>query len=77
MAGKYSAERKFKLALAQIRQEFSEEKLAGILFLQEILIAQGGVDCSDCLREFADMFSGSWIQGPGVRPQKEYLYRDD
>ena len=61
MAGKYSAERKFKLALAQIRQVPREEKLAGILFLQEIMIPQGGVDCSDCLREFADLFSGGWI----------------
>jgi len=47
-----------KLALQLIRQEQTEDKLAGILFLQEILLPFGEPKHSLLLPAFADLFQG-------------------
>lgn len=45
------------LALALLQEEHSEEKLAGILFLQEILMPAGVVRCDQDLDRFAQLFA--------------------
>ena len=48
-------------ALMLIRESYTEEKLAGILFLQEILLPAGAVNCKFHLQKFAELFSGNYI----------------
>jgi 3-methyladenine DNA glycosylase AlkD len=50
-----------ELALALIRLEYTEDKLAGILFLQEILLPSGAIYWPDYLPRFADMFQQGYI----------------
>jgi len=50
-----------ELALRLFREEFTEDKLAGILFLQEILLPIGAIQCQDDLPGFAALFSDRWI----------------
>lgn len=49
------------LALALIREEHTEDKLAGILFLQEVLIPGGQVECQADLPSLAALFQEGWI----------------
>jgi 3-methyladenine DNA glycosylase AlkD len=49
------------LALALFREEHAEDKLAGILFLQEILLPTGGIVWQDDLSRFASLFAEGWI----------------
>jgi 3-methyladenine DNA glycosylase AlkD len=49
------------LALALIRLEYTEDKLAGILFWQEILLPARAVDWPDDLPRFADLFQQGYI----------------
>jgi len=48
------------LALALVREPMSEDKLAGILMLQEILLPAGLLDC-DAVDAFADLFDEGHI----------------
>jgi 3-methyladenine DNA glycosylase AlkD len=49
------------LALSLLAEEMAEDKLAGILFLQEILIPMGAIDCRQDLPLFADLFESGNI----------------
>ena len=49
------------LALALFREDYAEDKLAGTLFLQEILLPAGGIDWEEDLLRFADLFDQGWI----------------
>lgn len=44
------------LALNLIERKFVEDKLAGILFLEEILLPRGAIDCRRDLERFAALF---------------------
>jgi 3-methyladenine DNA glycosylase AlkD len=49
------------LALALFHQEHAEDKIAGILFLQEILLPAGAIEWREDLPRFADLFREGWI----------------
>jgi 3-methyladenine DNA glycosylase AlkD len=49
------------LALLLLEEEYSEDKLAGILFLQEILLPTGALDWRSDLPRFARLFDGGYI----------------
>lgn len=49
------------LALALFQGEYSEQKLAGTLFLQEILLPAGAIQCERDLDRFAELFSSGYI----------------
>ncbi|NTW58005.1 MAG: DNA alkylation repair protein [Nitrospirae bacterium] len=46
------------LALGLFREENAEDKLAGILFLQEVLLPNGAISFRTGLPRFAKLFSG-------------------
>jgi 3-methyladenine DNA glycosylase AlkD len=50
-----------ELALALIRLDYTEDKLAGILFLQEILLPAAAIQWTDDLPRFADLFRQGFI----------------
>jgi 3-methyladenine DNA glycosylase AlkD len=50
-----------ELALDLIRLDYTEDKLAGILFWQEILLPAGAVSWPDDLPHFADLFQQGFI----------------
>jgi 3-methyladenine DNA glycosylase AlkD len=50
-----------ELALNLFEGEFTEDKLAGILFLQEILLPAGALHCREDLPRFSTLFSENWI----------------
>jgi 3-methyladenine DNA glycosylase AlkD len=50
-----------ELALALMRLEHTEDKLAGILFLQEVLLPAGAIHWSDDLPRFAELFQQGFI----------------
>jgi hypothetical protein len=50
-----------ELALALIRLEQAEDKLAGILFLQEALLPAGAIHWPNDLPRFAAMFQQGFI----------------
>ena len=50
-----------ELALALIRLDYTEDKLAGILFWQEILLPAGEVHWPDDLPRFAELFQQGFI----------------
>jgi 3-methyladenine DNA glycosylase AlkD len=54
-------EAQFDLALALFQGEYSEEKLAGTLFLQEILLPAGAVQCERDVGRFAELFNNGYI----------------
>jgi 3-methyladenine DNA glycosylase AlkD len=49
------------LALDLFQGEYAEDKLAGILFLQEILLPAGAIDCTADISGFAALFTRGWI----------------
>jgi len=57
VAGQFDPEQQFDLALALFDEVHTEEKLAGTLFLQEILLPTGGVSCERDLERFALLFA--------------------
>jgi 3-methyladenine DNA glycosylase AlkD len=57
-----SQEEQKHLALALFREEHAEDKIAGILFLQEILIPTGAIDWRHDLDRFAALFQEGWIR---------------
>lgn len=50
-----------ELAYELIRQPCAEDKLAGILFLQEILLPLGALACPSCLSAMAGLFETGYI----------------
>jgi 3-methyladenine DNA glycosylase AlkD len=57
-----SVEQQKDLALMLLEEEYSEDKLAGILFLQEILLAAGALDWRFDLSHFARLFDERYIR---------------
>jgi 3-methyladenine DNA glycosylase AlkD len=49
------------LALLLFEGQYTEEKLAGTLFLQEILLPMGAVKCSKDVQRFAGLFTNDFI----------------
>jgi 3-methyladenine DNA glycosylase AlkD len=49
------------LALTLLEEDYSEDKLAGILFLQEILLPAGALDWHSVLPRFARLFDEGYI----------------
>lgn len=85
-----SVDEQKELALNLIRQEYSEDKIAGMVFLQEILIPDGVIKWQSDLPRFADLFTEGWISdwnicdwfcvkvlGPLVEQQSEGLRPSD
>lgn len=58
---KLDDEAQIDLALALFEGEYTEEKLAGTLFLQEILLPAGVIDCGRDLDRFAGLFASGSI----------------
>jgi 3-methyladenine DNA glycosylase AlkD len=56
-----SVEQQKDLALMLLKEDYSEDKLAGILFLQEILLPQGALDWHSELPRFARLFDEGYI----------------
>jgi len=56
-----SFEEQKELALSLFREEYSEEKIAGIVFLREILLPAGAIDWHTDLPRFAELFTEGWI----------------
>jgi 3-methyladenine DNA glycosylase AlkD len=61
IAATVSLDAQMDLALALIRQRYAEDKLAGILYLQEVLLPQGAVECEVDLPRFACLFEDGAI----------------
>jgi len=61
IAGRFSPERQVDLALALFAGVYTEDKLAGTLFLQEILLPAGVISWSRDLDRFAGLFDDGWI----------------
>jgi 3-methyladenine DNA glycosylase AlkD len=51
-----SREEQKSLAISLMRETYAEDKLAGILYLQEVLLPEGAVDCGEDLARFAALF---------------------
>jgi 3-methyladenine DNA glycosylase AlkD len=54
-------EQQIVLALELIRQKYTEDKLAGIIFLQEILLPAGAIQCEREIDRFAELFRAGSI----------------
>jgi 3-methyladenine DNA glycosylase AlkD len=50
------------LALMLLEEDYTEDKLAGVLFLQEILLPAGALDWHSDLPRFARLFDGGYIR---------------
>ena len=50
------------LALRLLEEDYTEDKLAGVLFLQEILLPAGALDGRSDLLRFARLFDGGYIR---------------
>ncbi len=50
------------LALMLLKEDYTEDKLAGVLFLQEILLPAGALDWRSDLLRFARLFDGGYIR---------------
>jgi 3-methyladenine DNA glycosylase AlkD len=61
VAGTRSTEQQVDLALALFEGKYTEEKLAGTLFLQEILLPAGAVRCARDVDRFAALFTNGSI----------------
>jgi len=57
-----SVEQQKDLALMLLEEEYSEDKLAGVLFLQEILLPAGALDWRSDLPRFAHLFDEGYIR---------------
>jgi 3-methyladenine DNA glycosylase AlkD len=57
-----SAGRQKGLALMLLEEEYTEDKLAGLLFLQEILLPAGALDWRSDLPRFAHLFDEGYIR---------------
>jgi 3-methyladenine DNA glycosylase AlkD len=61
VADSLEADGQLDLALALVHERYTEEKLAGTLFLQEILLPAGAIQCQRDVDRFADMFASGAI----------------
>lgn len=61
IAGNLDPGQQLDLALRLFEGQYTEEKLAGTLFLQEILLPMGAVNCSNDLKRFANLFTNELI----------------
>jgi 3-methyladenine DNA glycosylase AlkD len=61
IANKMDAEGQVDLALVLFAGKYTEEKLAGILFLQEILLPANAIKCAREIPRFAELFTGGFI----------------
>jgi len=59
--GEWPVDEQKELALALFRERHAEDKIAGILLLQEILLPAGALDWRADLPRFADLFRDGWI----------------
>jgi 3-methyladenine DNA glycosylase AlkD len=50
------------LAMMLLKEDYSEDKLAGVLFLQEILLPQGALDWRSDLPRFARLFDEGYVR---------------
>jgi 3-methyladenine DNA glycosylase AlkD len=57
-----SVGRQKDLALMLLQEGYTEDKLAGVLFLQEILLQAGALDWRSDLPRFARLFDGGYIR---------------
>ena len=57
-----SADQQKDLALMLLEEEYTEDKLAGVLFLQEILLPDGALDWRSDLSRFACLFDEGYIR---------------
>ncbi len=57
-----SVERQKDLALTLLEEDHAEDKLAGVLFLQEILLPEGALDWRSDLPRFARLFDEGYIR---------------
>ena len=56
-----SEEDRKDLALSLLRETYAEDKLAGILLLQEVLLPSGAINCHADLPRFASLFGDGYI----------------
>ncbi|MCP4165501.1 MAG: DNA alkylation repair protein [Chloroflexi bacterium] len=61
IAERFEAPGQKTLAISLIKQDLAEDKLAGILYFQEVLIPQQRVMCASDLPRFADLFDAGFI----------------
>ena len=61
VADHLDAEGQLELALALFQEAYTEEKLAGTLFLQEILLPAGAIMCERDVPRFAELFAAGNI----------------
>lgn len=61
IAGNLEVAQQVELALALFAEKHTEEKLAGTLYLQEILLPIGAIECERDVERFADLFSTGCI----------------
>jgi 3-methyladenine DNA glycosylase AlkD len=62
LGDRLSVGRQKDLALMLLEEGYTEDKLAGILFLQEILLPAGALDWHSDLPRFARLFDGGYIR---------------
>jgi 3-methyladenine DNA glycosylase AlkD len=61
IAIRYPFEEQKALALRLLRETYAEDKIAGILYLQEVLLPARAIDCSTDLPLFAALFDEGYI----------------
>ena len=61
IASRFSLEEQKGLALRLLRETYAEDKIAGILYLQEVLLPARAIDCSTDLPRFAALFDQGYI----------------
>jgi 3-methyladenine DNA glycosylase AlkD len=59
---RFSAGQQKDLALMLLEEDYTEDKLAGVLVLQEILLPAGALDWRSDLPRFARLFDGEYIR---------------
>lgn len=57
----FDLEQQVDLALALFEGAYTEDKLAGTLFLHEILLPAGALHCQRDVKQFANLFDAGWI----------------
>ncbi len=61
IGGERSGDEQKELALSLLREEHAEDKLAGILFLQEVLLPENAINWRVDLPQFARLFQDGYI----------------
>jgi hypothetical protein len=61
VAGRFDPAQQMELALDLLKGQYTEEKLAGPLLLQEILLPMDAVNCSSDLNRLATLFTDGLI----------------